>query len=93
MASSDEVSNVSDNTTPKDLPAKEAPRQYENEMYGGDDVDENYASAIPGFTKQDKRDMSRMGKTQELRVRLRRYSSLSTNHIVNFREIFVRFQL
>jgi hypothetical protein len=68
MAASDEVSNVSGNTSPNDLPAKEA--LYDYEMHGGDDVDENYSNAIRGFTEHDKRDMSRMGKTQELRVRL-----------------------
>ena len=40
------------------------PRSYDEE-----DAGDNYHDSIKGFTRNDKNDMSRMGKKQELRVR------------------------
>lgn len=46
------------------------PRQYELDGID-DEIDDNHAVKSvksPGYTRNDRRDMDRMGKTQELRV-------------------------
>ena len=43
------------------------PRQYDLDGID-DDADEYHGVKSPGLTRNDRRDMDRMGKTQELRV-------------------------
>jgi hypothetical protein len=65
MASHDDM-HGSDSGSPADLPAGKLPPSTFT-IEPGDDFDDSY-HASHGTTRQDKKDMSRMGKTQELRV-------------------------
>jgi hypothetical protein len=65
MASEGSVPKALDRGSAADLPAQQVVETID--MEGADDIDDNFP-VRHGLTVNDKKDMSRMGKAQELRV-------------------------
>jgi hypothetical protein len=53
---------------PANESSKEIPRKYELDGIDEDGCDDYHGVRSHGFTRNDRRDMDRMGKVQELRV-------------------------
>lgn len=66
MASKDDVRETPESSSPAEPAPKSVTHAFDME---DGDYTEQSRHAREGFTANDKRDMSRMGKTQELRVR------------------------
>jgi hypothetical protein len=62
------VNDVSLRKTSPETSSREIPKTYELDSIDSQDVGDNYHDHL-GVTRNDRRDMSRMGKIQQLRVR------------------------
>jgi len=62
------VNDVSLQKTSPETSSREIPKRYELDSIDSQDVGDNYHDHL-GVTRNDRRDMGRMGKIQQLRVR------------------------
>ena len=60
---------ISFEKSPGQASLRELPQTFEIDGGNGDDFDDDIDTFRKGFTKNDRRDMKRMGKHQELMVR------------------------